>query len=490
MTGFPRPKGIASLAAALSLIASIASAGEFFQRSIQAGTDPASRMRTYQVYVPDGAATDGTAPLVTVLHGCNQDEGNMIAETRFTDLADQHGFVIAFPFVTSFTEFRNPNCWGFWFEQHRHEGRGEVGDLRRIVAAVEAEFSTDPARRYVTGLSSGAAMAVVVAVAYSEDFAAAGSVAGLPYGEDPAAVGFICGVPATHHSTAQIVRDMEDEQPTPEERRLVPLMVIQSLHDCTVPIPNGVNLRESWIAHYGASATPIAETDCTTEGVACTRRTFARGNGEVVVEEVFYDGDQGARTHYWPGDNEGEFANATGPSATDLLWAFFSGTSTPAALADIAITDVEVDGQSLTVTGTASSEGSIVAVSVRLDGEAPQGETLAVGTEDWSITFEDLPDDTFYTPVATVVLDDGTTRSVAFDRVAVGDPLDIRQVVDTWQAHQLAGRITVHAPPCVVGFGVCDASFADLFLVHAFEPFPLFAREGESVWFSDPSNLN
>ena len=53
-------------------------------------------------------------------------------------------------------------------------------------------FPIDPDRRYVVGLSSGAAMAVIMAVVYSEDFAAAGSVAGLPYDESECAVSGVC----------------------------------------------------------------------------------------------------------------------------------------------------------------------------------------------------------------------------------------------------------------------------------------------------------
>ena len=467
-----------------------AEAGEFFQRSVAAGPDPASRTRVYQVYVPDDVAADGSAPLVMVLHGCRQTEDNMIAETRFVELADQHGFVVAFPFVTGYSEVRNPNCWGFWFEQHRHEGRGEVGDLRRIAAAVEAEFATDPGRRYIAGLSSGAAMAVVAAVAYSEDFAAAGAVAGLPYGEDAAAVGFFCGAQTSHHGVAQIVRDMRDEQPSAEERRVVPLLVMQSLHDCTVPIQNGVNLRDSWVQHYGALTEPVAEASCSAEGVPCTRRTFARTDGEVVLEEVFYQGEQGARTHYWPGDNEGEFANARGPSATDLLWAFFADKSLEPVPAEISIDEVSVAGRSITVTGTAEAELEIAGVSVRLEGENPRSESLASGVESWTVTFEDLEDDSFYTPVATVVLADGRSTSVAHPPVPVGDPSDVVEEVANWQAHMAAGRLAVQIPPCLPGFGACDASFAALFLEHGFEAFPLFAREGESLWFADPADLD
>ncbi|HEU0222342.1 MAG TPA: PHB depolymerase family esterase, partial [Paracoccaceae bacterium] len=127
---------IATCAAFLALVASLpvaAAAGTFHEREIAQGPDDDSRNREYQVYVPDGAATDGTAPLVTILHGCRQTEQNMVDETRFTELADQHGFIVVFPFITHSEPGRIENCWGFWLPEHITEGSGEVEDIRRII---------------------------------------------------------------------------------------------------------------------------------------------------------------------------------------------------------------------------------------------------------------------------------------------------------------------------------------------------------------------
>ena len=106
---------------------------------------------------------------------------------------------------------------------------------------------------------------------------------------------------------------MAAEQAEPDERRLVPMMVIHSINDCTVPIVNGRNLRDSWISYYGAVTEPAAETDCQADGVSCTHSRYADGAGETVVETVIYTGQANTGTHYWPGDNPGEFANPKAP---------------------------------------------------------------------------------------------------------------------------------------------------------------------------------
>jgi poly(hydroxyalkanoate) depolymerase family esterase len=311
------------LSAALA-IATGAVAGDLVSRTLPVGAHPGSRERAYQVFVPDGLAA-GAAPVVMLLHGCLQTERNMIDETRFTELAERDGFIVVFPFVTSypFLPVRARNCWGFFIERHRHEGGGEPADLRRILQAVEDEFGVDPARRYVAGLSSGAAMAVVMAVAYSEDIAAAGAVAGLPYGEGACAVAHACFTGIAHRPLAAFLEAMRAEQQEPEERRAVPLMVIHSTDDAVVPIRNARNLRDSWIAWYDAEATPAGTEDCTADGVACVHTRFADPAGRTVVETVLYEGPAFGRTHFWVGDRDGTFADPDGPSASELLWSFF-----------------------------------------------------------------------------------------------------------------------------------------------------------------------
>jgi len=489
-----RRLSLLTLVFALILVTALpAAAGTFHERRMPAGDDPDSRPRDYQVYLPDGLDAGAAPAMVVVLHGCRQNERNMIDETRFTELADAHGFVAVFPFVTGYDELRIENCWGFWFPQHRHEGRGEVGDLRRIVDRVENAFGTNPDRRYITGLSSGAAMAVVAAVAYSEDFAAAGAVAGLPYGEDAAAVGFACGLPTQHHGISRIVGDMQAEQRDPAEQRVVPMLVIHSLNDCTVPIRNGLNIRDSWIRHHGAEPEPAEVRDCTTEGVSCRHSRYTDAGGTPVVETVLYGGPTSGRTHYWPGDNAGPFADPTGPSASELLWGFFQDKSlAPGVAADIRINDARVEGTRIVVGGTADSAGAAIArVGVRLDGEMPRAEQDAAGTATWSTAFAELPADRFYTPVARLVLEDGAEKLAFGPRLAVGTPVEVTVATGTWQQHLAAGRIAVQQDPCATAglLGACDSDFTTLFFEHQFAPFPLYAATEAGPWYAREDNV-
>jgi poly(hydroxyalkanoate) depolymerase family esterase len=428
MKQHPIIAALASIAVSSALLATPADAMRIEQKRFAAKSYPGSRDRDYKVFVPSSYSGQTAVPMVMVLHGCSQTEQNMIAETRFRELAERDGFIVVYPFITSFDGFRAPNCWGFFLEQHIHEGAGEPEDLHQLAREVEAAFKIDPNRRYVTGLSSGAGMAVVLAVAKSEYFAAAGAVAGLPYSETASAVPRSCSFPGTFRQIPAVVDAMRAEQRRPEKQRPVPIMAIHSRNDCTVHARAAENIRDSWIARYGMSPTPTATLDCRHEGVACTHAKYGPPQRSV-VETVLYDGERGdgisgTGAHYWVGDNPGQFANPRGPSASELLWAFFKNH--PFAEREppsVAIASTAASGRSVTVAGTASSPGaSIVEVGVRLDGRFPQPQIVAAGTTAWTVTFDNLPDNASYLSVATVRDSDGVAASVSGPAVAVGIP--------------------------------------------------------------------
>ena len=159
-----------------------------------------------------------------------------------------------------------------------------------------------------------------MAVAYSEDIAAAGAVAGLPYGDNACAVahGFYTGI--AHQPWAAFVEAMRAEQQEPEEQRLVPLMVIHSANDTVVPIRNARHLRDSWIAYYGADATPAGTQDCTAEGVPFAHDRFADPEGGPWSRWCATTSrDSAGRTSGWAIAR----AASTIPGPSELLCSFF-----------------------------------------------------------------------------------------------------------------------------------------------------------------------
>lgn len=316
-------------------------AGTIHALTLPAQPHADSRERRYKVYVPDGLRKP--APMLMALHGCRQTHDDVLRDWGLVAAADRYGFVLVAPFITSYDGVRSTNCWGFWLDQHRHQGRGEPEDLHQIGRAVEARFSIDPRRRYVAGLSSGGAMAVVLSVTHNAYFAAAASAAGLPYGEDAAAVSFAgCPGSATFHPVDRVTVDMRAER---NHSYPLPLMVLQNNRDCTVVQPAGRNLRDAQLqlngdaAHNTAARALAREQDCTPvfgTGHGCRHGVYtadAQPTSRSLVETVFYDGptatpDPGDtdRGHYWIGGEhgrDGRWAVQRGPSYPDIIWSFF-----------------------------------------------------------------------------------------------------------------------------------------------------------------------
>jgi len=302
-----------------------------------------SQARQYKVHVPTHLS--GPAPMVLALHGCRQTHDDVLADWGLVAAAERHGFILVAPFVTRYTEQRNPNCWGFWLDAHRHQGRGEAEDLHQIALAVEARFPVDPQRRYVTGLSSGGAMAVVLAATHNEYFAAVASAAGLPYGEDAAAVSLTGNCPgsASFHTVARAVTDAQRER---DDAYPIPLMVLQNQRDCTVLPAAATRLRDVQLKLVGPAApdTPAeaqaTQGDCAPvfgEGHGCqhTRYTVdGRAGSRSMVETVFYSGplatpDPGDQDHghYWIGGadgRDGPYAVQRGPVYPEIVLDFFA----------------------------------------------------------------------------------------------------------------------------------------------------------------------
>lgn len=312
-------------------------------RRLPASSARGSRDRDYWVFAPRRPLWRRyfhRPSLLVVLHGCKQTGEDMIRDTRFVKEARANDYVVVFPSVTSWKPFpyRISNCWGFWIPEERHRGQGEVGDLDRILDAVELEFETEPSRRFAVGLSSGGAMAVALAVAYSDVIRAAGTIAGLAYGETSAAVSttrsFASALPWFVEETAQhrvpsfsalqpLMREMEATGDGSEFGRPVPLFIMQSTQDRIVRIENAQLLRDVWLARGGGKAMyrERCETLDERDGERCA---YLDGRGRPQVETLFYQGRSDEPTHYWPGDGDaGQFADWTGPSATVSVLNFF-----------------------------------------------------------------------------------------------------------------------------------------------------------------------
>ncbi|MBV9562856.1 MAG: PHB depolymerase family esterase [Bradyrhizobium sp.] len=140
------------------------------------GTNPGSlRMLAF---VP--ASLQQPRPLVVVLHGCGQTAAGYDLGAGWSTLAKHFGFALLMPEQQA---SNNANACFNWFnpEDIARDG-GEACSIRQMIARMVRDYSIDPHRIFVTGLSAGGAMTSVMLATYPEVFAAGAVIAGLPFG--------------------------------------------------------------------------------------------------------------------------------------------------------------------------------------------------------------------------------------------------------------------------------------------------------------------
>ncbi|TCS36840.1 poly(3-hydroxybutyrate) depolymerase [Paucimonas lemoignei] len=118
--------------------------------------------------------------LMVVLHGCGQTVYGDIVDKRagWEKVAAQYGMVVAAPDVP---ETNTPGsrlykgCWDWFGTQHERGGR-DIGPLATMIKGLQErrDLNVDPKQVYVVGMSSGGAVAQILACAYPELVAGVG----------------------------------------------------------------------------------------------------------------------------------------------------------------------------------------------------------------------------------------------------------------------------------------------------------------------------
>jgi poly(hydroxyalkanoate) depolymerase family esterase len=128
-------------------------------------------------YVPKNLPAK--APVVVALHGCSQTASEYDHGAGWSALADQLGFLVVYP---EQLPTNNPkNCFSWFLPGDTARGSGEAHSIYQMVEHAIEKFGADRQKVFVTGLSAGGAMAVVMLATYPEIFAGGAIIAGLPY---------------------------------------------------------------------------------------------------------------------------------------------------------------------------------------------------------------------------------------------------------------------------------------------------------------------
>jgi poly(hydroxyalkanoate) depolymerase family esterase len=244
-------------------------------------------------------------------------------------LADQHGFLVAYPEQAADA---NPSkCWNWFSTRDQLRDAGEPSIIAGIVRDVIARDGADPRRVFVAGMSAGAAMAVVLGETYPELFAGVGAHSGLPYGsahDVSSALAVMKG-----RGTATRLSAGLPGASSPIDRtatQAIPVIVFHGDRDHTVQQSNGAEIvRQAGDAHAGETARALAETtqrDTVPGGRSYTRTVHADATGRPRIESWVLHG----AGHAWSGgDRSGSYTDPKGPDASAEMIRFFLAQPRP-----------------------------------------------------------------------------------------------------------------------------------------------------------------
>ncbi|KAM6493839.1 PHB depolymerase family esterase [Amanita muscaria] len=291
--------------------------------------------RDYNVYTPTGYTTTSSVPLVLVLGGCYETPTSIAADSRLDALADKKQFIVAYP---SQSLSANPyRCWNWFLLDNQARGSGEPAIIAGIAQTIQnnTAWDIDKNRTYVVGLSTGAAMTVILGVTYSDVFAAIGVGSGFQYNS------------ATSFADA-LAQDV-GPGPDPVQQghiayqamgpfaRRVPTVVFHGTNDIVVPEIHGKEVTISMAVANSLADPSFTDTDFNKpnsnvtmkapvpDGYTYSAASWNDINGKPVVQ--FYQIHD--MNHAWSGgappsvDGADTFTDPRGPRFTDIAYRFF-----------------------------------------------------------------------------------------------------------------------------------------------------------------------
>jgi poly(hydroxyalkanoate) depolymerase family esterase len=263
--------------------------------------------RPYKLYIPN-CYRGQALPLIVMLHGCKQSPDDFAAGTRMNQLAEEQGFLVAYPGQPSSA---NPSkCWNWFSAGDQRRDSGEPSLIAGITRQIMRDFALDPSRVYVAGLSAGGAAAAIMGSAYPDLYTAIGVHSGLA-----------CGA-AKNVSSAFAAMRQGGPLLVDGAKRPVPTIVFHGDRDNTVNPINGDHVIAQ--SKSAAKLNSSVSHGRSAGGIDYTRTVQTDPSGRPILEQWVLHG----AGHAWSGGSPaGSYTDPRGPDASREMLRFFRETS-------------------------------------------------------------------------------------------------------------------------------------------------------------------
>jgi poly(hydroxyalkanoate) depolymerase family esterase len=285
----------------------------------------------YKLWVPS-AYNKKPVPVVLMLHGCMQKAEELAALSGMNDLAEKNNFLVAYP---EQVVAANPlRCWNWFDPKHQSRDGGEPSLIAAVIQDIRSSHNVDAKRVYVVGISAGAAMAVVMSVAYPKTFAGLGVIAGAEFKADETVQAGLAAMKSGGPDPNEqgLLAGQEIQKSLGGSKKRMPVIAFQGMRDPYMSPLNTDQLIAQWAQtndflddgkdNDSISVRPAKETKgVLLNGYRLDKYIYNDSRGRLLMEKWLVEG----LGHAWPGSPiANQFADPKGPNATAEMWRFFT----------------------------------------------------------------------------------------------------------------------------------------------------------------------
>lgn len=331
----------------------------------------------------------GKRALVLVLHGCQQTATNDVINSgtdggyNWKTVAEKYGAVVIAPNATG-NVYAN-HCWDYASTNHnRTSGHDAVllDVVNRFIA--DPQYAIDPNQVYVTGLSSGGGETMALGCLAPDVFAGIGINAGPTPGTTTLQIG---AVPSgyTAATAANRCKAMAGSSASKFSTQIAG--TIWGTFDYTVGQAYGPLGAAAMRLVYGGTFTPGSPETVPGGGINIPYRD---SNGKVRTHEITVTG----MGHSWPAGSGGQNMNYVDATKVDypafVMDFWYKNNMRVSSVAGPTVTACSanvISATSATITGAATTPGSVANYTVALNGPTPVNDTTAGSGPSFSKTY-------------------------------------------------------------------------------------------------------